>query len=56
MQNPKVIFEDESLFILEKPSGWITDSANTTKNQPVIQEWIAENLQFSISKRDCSQT
>ncbi|HCR35610.1 hypothetical protein A2130_00795 [Candidatus Woesebacteria bacterium GWC2_33_12] len=49
MQNPKVIFEDESLFILEKPSGWITDSANTTKNQPVIQEWIAENLQFSIN-------
>ena len=49
MQNPKIIFEDENILVLEKPSGWITDSANTTKNQPVIQEWIAENLQFSIN-------
>jgi len=49
MDEPKIIFEDESLFVVEKPSGWITDSANTTKNQPVIQEWVADNFQFSIN-------
>lgn len=49
METPKIIFEDESLIVLDKPSGWITDSANTTKNQPVIQEWVAENFQFSIN-------
>lgn len=47
--DPKLIFEDDSFFVLEKPSGWITDSANTTKNQPVIQEWVAMNFKFSIN-------
>ncbi|EKE05863.1 MAG: hypothetical protein ACD_19C00176G0085 [uncultured bacterium] len=47
--NPKLIYEDDSFFVAEKPSGWITDSANTTKNQPVLQKWIAENLQFTIN-------
>jgi len=46
---PKIIFEDDSFFVVDKPSGWITDSANTTKNQPVLQEWMAENFQFSIN-------
>ena len=38
--NPKLIYEDDSFFVVDKPSGWITDSSNTTSNQPVIQEWI----------------
>lgn len=45
----KIIFEDSSLLIIDKPSGWITDSANTTKGQSVVQEWVAENLQFPIN-------
>ncbi len=49
MADPKIIFEDESFFVVEKPSGWITDSAATTKGQPVIQEWVAENFQFPIN-------
>lgn len=49
MDNPKIIYEDESFFVVDKPAGWITDSANTTKNQPVIQEWVAENFQFPIN-------
>jgi len=49
METPKIIFEDEYLIVLDKPSGWITDSANTTRNQPVIQEWVAENCQFLIN-------
>lgn len=44
MNDPKIIFEDDSFFVVEKPSGWITDSSNTTTNQPVIQKWIAENF------------
>lgn len=46
METPKIIFEDEHLIVLDKPSGWITDSANTTNNQPVIQEWVAKTFQF----------
>lgn len=47
--NPEIIFEDESLFVVSKPAGWITDSSNTTTNQPVIQKWIADNHDFEIN-------
>ncbi len=43
---PTIIFEDDNLFVVEKPSGWITDSSNTTTNQPVIQKWISDNFKF----------
>ena len=49
MLEPKIIFEDESLFVVDKPAGWITDASNTTTNQPVIQKWIADNFQFEIN-------
>lgn len=44
-----IIFEDESLLILNKPSGWIVNEAETTKGQKVIQVWLDENFQFPIS-------
>ena len=47
--NPKLIYEDESFFVVDKPAGWITDSSNTTSNQPVIQEWIKNNFKFEIN-------
>ena len=42
--NPKIIFEDESLFVIEKPAGWITNSSSTTTDQPVLQKWLEENF------------
>ncbi len=47
--NPKVIFEDSSLLILNKLSGWIVNEATTTKDTPVVQTWLKENFQFPIS-------
>jgi 23S rRNA pseudouridine1911/1915/1917 synthase len=38
--DPKIIFEDDSLFVIEKPSGWIVNEASTTKDQPVLQTWL----------------
>ena len=52
MINPQIIFEDESLIVLDKPAGWITNSADTTKVQPVIEDWIRKNLNFEISKSE----
>jgi len=49
MSEPKVIFEDDSILVLDKPAGWITNSANTTTDQPTVQGWLAENFQFPIS-------
>jgi len=39
---PKIIFEDNSLMILEKPFGWIVNEAQTTKGQKVLQTWLKE--------------
>jgi len=49
MLEPKIIYEDDSFFVVDKPAGWITDASNTTTNQPVIQKWIAENYKFEIN-------
>lgn len=49
MLEPKLIYEDDNFFVVDKPSGWITDLSNTTTNQPVIQKWIKDNFQFEIN-------
>jgi len=38
--DPKILHEGDSLFVIEKPSGWIVNEAGTTKNQPVLQTWL----------------
>ncbi|MDP3918210.1 MAG: RluA family pseudouridine synthase [Candidatus Woesebacteria bacterium] len=47
--HPKIIFEDSEFFVVEKPSGWITNDATTTTTQPTIQNWLHLNLKFSIN-------
>lgn len=46
--NPTIIFEDESILVLDKPSGWITNDASTTTTQPVVQTWLRENLKYPL--------
>ena len=46
--NPTIIFEDESILVLNKPSGWITNDASTTTTQPVLQTWLRENLKYPL--------
>lgn len=46
--NPTIIFEDDSILVLDKPSGWITNDASTTTTQPVIQTWLRENLKYPL--------
>ncbi len=40
MEEPKILFEDEQLLILDKPSGWVVNESQTTKRQKVIQQWL----------------
>jgi 23S rRNA pseudouridine1911/1915/1917 synthase len=49
MEQPKIIFEDDSLFVVEKPSGWITNEAGTTTNQPVLQTWVKTNFKYPLN-------
>lgn len=37
---PKILYEDDCLFVIDKPAGWIVNEAGTTKNQPVLQTWL----------------
>jgi len=43
MYSPKVIFEDNILMVIDKPSGWITNDALTTNGQPTVQTWVRTN-------------
>ncbi len=46
--NPKIVSEDDSILILDKPSGWITNDASTTTTQPVVQTWLRENFKYLL--------
>lgn len=46
---PKIIYEDASLLVLDKPAGWIVNEAATTKDQPVLQAWL-ETKDYPLSK------
>jgi 23S rRNA pseudouridine1911/1915/1917 synthase len=45
---PKIVYEDDSLFVVDKPAGWITNDADTTTNQPVLQTWIRERFDYPL--------
>lgn len=47
---PEIVFEDSSLLVINKPAGWITNEASTTKGQPVLQTWISTNIKSEVSK------
>ena len=37
---PKIIYEDDSLMVLDKPVGWIVTKASTSGRTPVIEDWL----------------
>ena len=48
MITPNIIFQDDHLLVLDKPSGWITNDATTTSTQPVVQSWLRENFDYPL--------
>lgn len=48
LMEPKIIFEDDSFFVIDKPSGWITNDADTTTTQPVLQTWVREHFEYPL--------
>lgn len=45
---PKILFEDEALFVVDKPAGWISNDSNTVTDQPVVQKWITESFDYPL--------
>lgn len=55
MEQPRIIFEDEVFFIVDKPSGLTVNKSDTTMHEQTLQDWIekeftTENLQLKIDK------
>lgn len=48
VDEPTIIFEDSSLLVLNKPPHWITNSADTTKDVPVVQRWLNETQTYEL--------
>lgn len=47
---PKVIFEDNDLLVLDKPAGMIVNRSDTTKSVVTLQEWVEDYLKLEVSK------
>ncbi len=46
---PRVIYQDDSLLVIDKPAGWIVNEAETTKGQNVLQSWLSK-MDYSLAK------
>ena len=49
---PRVIFQDSDILVLDKPSGMIVNKSDTTVGEKTVQEWVEEYLVIPNSFRD----
>jgi len=50
--DPKIIFEDKDLLVLDKPAGMIVNEADTTKDLVTVQDWVEEHLKIRSTKHE----
>lgn len=48
---PKIIYEDNELLVLDKPPGWVVNESTTSIGQKVLQEWLKQ-LDYPISSSE----
>lgn len=46
---PKIIYQDNSLLVIDKPTGWIVNDASTTNGQPTLQAWLSK-MDYPLAK------
>jgi len=44
---PKIIFEDKDLLVLDKPAGMIVNRSDTTKEEVTLQDWVEKHLKIA---------
>jgi 23S rRNA pseudouridine1911/1915/1917 synthase len=47
---PKIIFEDTEILVLDKPAGMIVNKSDTTVGEKTVQEWVESYLVIPNSK------
>jgi 23S rRNA pseudouridine1911/1915/1917 synthase len=50
MNEIKVIYEDDDILIIDKPSGTIVNKADTTKGEFTVQDWLEERFKIKDSR------
>jgi len=45
VSSPQVIFEDETILVIDKPAGVVVNRAETTKNLETIEDWAKSKVQ-----------
>jgi 23S rRNA pseudouridine1911/1915/1917 synthase len=50
MAEPKNIYEDDCILVLDKPAGWVVNSSQTTKGQTTVQDWLDKNFRYPLAK------
>jgi 23S rRNA pseudouridine1911/1915/1917 synthase len=49
---PRIVFEDESLLVIDKPAGMVVNRAETTRGEETIQDWVENYLGELREPRD----
>jgi len=49
MLTPKILFEDDYILAIDKPSGWVVNDSETSHNNLTLQDWVAKNFKFQTS-------
>ena len=50
MSDIKVIYEDDDMLIIDKPSGVIVNKADTTKGESTVQDWLENRFKIQDSR------
>ncbi len=53
--DPKIIFEDDSILVIDKPAGVIVNRADTAKEFGTIQDWAEEKIGISSNSKPDSE-
>lgn len=48
---PSIIFEDETLLVINKPAGLVVNRAETTRGKETVEEWSEKKLKIENEKR-----
>jgi hypothetical protein len=52
---PKIIFEDNDILVLDKPAGMIVNRSDTTIGEKTVQEWVEGYLKVSKGGEEVSR-
>ncbi len=49
---PKIIFEDQDIIVVDKPSGMTVNKADTTRHEITLQDWLETNKREAFETMD----